>query len=92
MLLGAAVRVAQRPRFEEQHSRSSARSSPLVSLRNKVSVPLCTITPPRANAMLVGMLSSSAKTVNLSARPSPSVSSQMRMRSRPSSGFCSSFG
>ena len=33
--------------------------------------------------MLVGMLSLSAKTVNLSARPSPSVSSQMRMRSRP---------
>ena len=34
-------------------------------------------------AMLVGMLSFSAKTVNLSARPSPSVSSQMTMRSRP---------
>ena len=32
----------------------------------------------------MGMLSLSAKTVNLSARPSPSVSSQMRMRSRPS--------
>ena len=32
----------------------------------------------------MGMLSFSAKTVNLSARPSPSVSSQMRMRSRPS--------
>ena len=30
------------------------------------------------------MLSLSAKTVNLSARPSPSVSSQMTMRSRPS--------
>ena len=44
------------------------------------------MTPPLAKARLVGMLSLSAKTVNLSATPSPSVSSQMTMRSRPLPG------
>ena len=41
---------------------------------------------------LVGMLSLSAKMVNLSALPSPSVSSQMRMRSRPAPAGWISFG
>ena len=44
------------------------------------------------SAMLVGMLSWSAKTVNLSALPSLSVSSQMRIRSRPLPSGCFSLG
>ena len=42
--------------------------------------------PPLANVMLAGMFKPSAKTVNLSARPSPSVSSQILMRSLPLPG------
>ena len=42
-----------------------------------------THTPPCPTAMPEGMFSPSAKTVNLSARPSPSVSSSTFTRSRP---------
>ena len=51
-----------------------------------------TITPPLAKTRLVGMLRWSANSVNLSARPSPLVSSRMRIRSSPGLPFSASFG
>ena len=42
-----------------------------------------TTTPPLAKTRLVGRFRCSANTVNLSARPSPSVSSQIVIRSLP---------
>ena len=47
---------------------------------------LATQTPPWPTAMPEGMFSPSAKTVNLSALPSPSVSSRTLTRSRPGPG------
>ena len=64
-------------------SRTSAFPSPSVSLRKTVWVASNAISPPRAKNRLVGMLSPSAKTVTLSPRPSPSVSSQQTILSRP---------
>ena len=65
-------------------SRVSARSSPSVSLRNRMSGELATQTPPWPTAMAEGMFNPSANTVILSAVPSPSVSSKILTRSRPS--------
>ncbi len=48
---------------------------------------LATQTPPWPTAMPEGMFSPSAKTVNLSALPSPSVSSRTLTRSRPGPGL-----
>ena len=48
---------------------------------------LATQTPPWPTAMPEGILSPSAKTVNLSALPSPSVSSSTLTRSRPGPGL-----
>ena len=45
--------------------------------RNSMSGPWATITPPFQNSKPVGLCRSSAKTVHLSARPSPSVSSRI---------------
>ena len=63
--------------------RTSALSSPLVSFRNS----MCGAARRRRRrwrtTRLVGMLRCSAKTVNLSARPSPLVSSTILMRSSP---------
>jgi hypothetical protein len=73
-------------------SRTSALPSPSVSFRKTVCVASKTMTPPREKEMLVGMLSPSAKTVILSARPSPSVSSQTTILSRPLVGGFSSLG
>ena len=61
--------------------RTSALSSPFVAFKNRKCGAPATMTPPFANARLVGMLRCSAKTVNLSARPSPLVSSRILMRS-----------
>ena len=44
---------------------------------------LATQTPPAPTAIPEGMFRPSAKTVNLSALPSPSVSSRILIRSRP---------
>ena len=63
--------------------RISARPSPSESLRNNVSGACRTIRPPFATSILVGMFNPSAKTLNESARPSPLVSSQIVIRSRP---------
>ena len=49
---------------------------------------LATQTPPWPTAMPEGMFSPSAKTVNLSALPSPSVSSRTLTRSRPGPADC----
>src|SRR5579883_14209 len=73
-------------------SRPSAFPSPSVSVRNTVWVASNATTPPRAKQMLVGMLSPSANTVTLSARPSPSASSHTTILSRPLAGGFSSFG
>ena len=51
-----------------------------------------TTTPPLAKTRLVGRLRCSAKTVNLSAFPSPLVSSTILMRSSPGAPFSTTFG
>ena len=63
--------------------RSSALSSPLVSLKNSMWGAWPTTNPPFAKASDVARLSPSAKTVTLSATPSLLVSSRIRMRSCP---------
>ena len=68
-------------------SRMSALSSPSVSLRNIRSGAWATRTPPLENSKPVGQCRWSAKTVILSALPSPSVSSRIRILS-----FISSLG
>ena len=50
---------------------------------------LATQTPPWPTAIPEGMFRPSAKTVNLSALPSPSVSSRTLTRSRPGPGLAS---
>ena len=57
-----------------------------------MSGPFVQITPPLLNVSDVGIDSCSAKRVNLSARPSPSVSSQIVMRSWPRSRCARLFG
>src|SRR5690349_2931691 len=60
-------------------SRWSATPSPLVSFRKRISGGAVTKTPPFHGAIEVGKLRSLAKTVDLSALPSPLVSSSRRM-------------
>src|SRR5262249_19142450 len=81
-LLGPAC-VSASPQPEKSTLRRSARPSPSVSFKNKVSGAWSTITPPFQARRLVGRLRPSAKTLNDSALPSPSESSQTVIRSRP---------
>jgi hypothetical protein len=64
----------------------SATSSPSVSSRNNKSGALATQTPPCPTAIPDGMFSPSAKTLTVSALPSPSVSSRILILSRPGPG------
>ncbi len=75
--------VSRRPKPVTTTSRRSARPSPSVSRRKRMSGELATHTPPAPTAMPEGMFSPSANTVKRSARPSPSVSSRIFTRSRP---------
>src|SRR5688500_1794408 len=90
-LLGPAC-VSPVPQPTNKSFRSSALSSPSVSRRNSVFPECTTITPPFAKTNPVGTLNFSANTVNLSAFPSPFVSSKIFNRSRPCPGGCISFG
>src|SRR5690606_2326048 len=62
---------------------TSALSSPSVSFRKRKTGACDTIIPSLEKVRLVGMFRLSAKIVNLSALPSPSVSSHILMRSSP---------
>src|ERR1041384_7988319 len=86
-LLGPAC-VSPVPHPLNKSRRSSALSSPFVSRKNSVLPECTTITPPFAKTKLVGTLNLSANVVNLSAFPSPFVSSQIINRSCPSPGGC----
>ena len=59
--------------------------TPLLSFRNRKYGDCATTIPPLEKVKLVGILSLSANNVNLSALPSPSVSSRMRILSSPCS-------
>src|SRR6516225_6291567 len=90
-LLGPAC-VSPAPQPVKRILRMSALSSPLLDFRNSVCGGCVTMTPPLEKHMLVGKLSLSAKTENLSATPSPSVSSQMTILSLPLPSGCRLFG